>query len=85
MRADKTGVVFYLEASAEEIFKRIKDDKTRPLLKVDNPEIKLQSLLSERQNLYKKADCVVNTDNMPIEKVAKQVLEYYQNPVDLKQ
>ncbi|MCK5176538.1 MAG: shikimate kinase, partial [Candidatus Aenigmarchaeota archaeon] len=33
----KTGILFYLEASPEELYNRVKDDSSRPLLKGDNP------------------------------------------------
>jgi shikimate kinase len=47
------GNVLYLRASPEEIYKRVKHDKTRPLLQGGNPLDKLRALYSQRDSLYR--------------------------------
>ena len=49
------GNVVYLRASPEEILKRVRHDKTRPLLQVANPLLKLRELYTQRDPLYR--DC----------------------------
>ncbi len=58
LRADNRAVlrqfgnVLYLRASPEEIYKRVKHDKTRPLLQ-GNPMEKLRELYAQRDPLYR--------------------------------
>ncbi len=47
------GSVMYLRASPDEIYKRIRHDKTRPLLQVDNPLQRLRELYTARDPLYR--------------------------------
>lgn len=51
---NKTHLI-WLQSTAEEIFKRIKHDKNRPLLHTENPLQTLQKLISDRQDLYAQA------------------------------
>lgn len=44
--------VFYLKASPEELFQRLRADKTRPLLQVDDPAQRLRDLFAVRDPLY---------------------------------
>ena len=61
LRADNRAVlrqfgdVLYLRASPEEIYKRVKHDKTRPLLQGGNPLEKLRELYVQRDPLYREA------------------------------
>lgn len=47
------GRVVYLKSSPAELFRRLKNDKTRPLLQVADPLAKLKALYSERDPLYR--------------------------------
>jgi shikimate kinase len=49
------GNVMYLRASPEDIFRRVRHDRTRPLLQVDNPQARLRELYAQRDALYR--DC----------------------------
>jgi len=49
------GLVVYLRASAEEIFRRTRQDRSRPLLQTPNPRERIDELLSEREPLYESA------------------------------
>lgn len=44
--------VFYLKASPEELYQRLRNDKTRPLLQVADPAQRLRELFAERDALY---------------------------------
>ncbi|WP_312587557.1 shikimate kinase [Comamonas terrigena] len=44
--------VFYLKASPEELYQRLRNDKTRPLLQVDDPAQRLRELFEARDALY---------------------------------
>jgi shikimate kinase len=45
--------VVYLRSSAEEVYRRLKHDRNRPLLQVADPLAKLRELYAERDPLYR--------------------------------
>ena len=73
------GVVFYLKASAEVIYERIKHQKHRPLLDADKPFEKIQALILGRQALYQQADFIVDANDksvsVPVEEILKKIRE----------
>ena len=73
-----TGVVFYLNASPESIYRRTKGKADRPLLNVADPLGKIQQLLAQRDPLYRKADFVVDSDEDNIGKVVDDILTILQ-------
>lgn len=68
------GIIFYLKASAEVLYKRIKDCDNRPLLKTDNPLQVLRDLLIKRELNYNKADFVIDTDEKTVDDVVKEII-----------
>ncbi len=70
------GQVFYLQASAETIYERVKHDTTRPLLQGDDPQTKIRMLLTERDSFYREAaDVVINVDGKDFEHVLSEIEE----------
>lgn len=54
--------VVYLRSSPEEIFRRIRHDRVRPLLQVENPLQRLRDLYQQRDPLYREtAHFVIDT------------------------
>jgi shikimate kinase len=51
-RLRERGLVIYLRASADEVFRRTRRDKSRPLLQTDDPRGRIEHLLAEREPLY---------------------------------
>ena len=51
----KNSIMIWLQSPPQNILNRIKDDKTRPLLQVDDPLDVLTNLLSERSTAYAQA------------------------------
>lgn len=51
-RLRERGVVIYLRATVDEILRRIRGDRSRPLLQVADPRARLEQLLAEREPLY---------------------------------
>ena len=47
--------VFYLRATPEEIWRRLRHDQSRPLLQVDDPLARLRELHRVRDPLYREA------------------------------
>lgn len=61
------GQVVYLHASLEHLLKRTEKDRNRPLLKTDDPRVRLQQILELRDPLYREiADLVVETDRCSV-------------------
>ena len=54
-RLHQRGLVFYLRASPDEVFRRLRHDRNRPLLQVDDPMKKLRDLFQARDGLYREA------------------------------
>ena len=54
------GIVVWLDVPVEELYSRLQDDLTRPLLQDSDPLGKLDSLLERRRPLYANADVHVN-------------------------
>lgn len=68
------GQVFYLQASAETIYKRVKHDTTRPLLQCDDPQGKIRTMLAERDGYYRDAaDVVINVDGKSFEQILDEI------------
>ena len=68
------GIVFYLSASPEVIYQRVKEQKHRPLLTGDNPGAKIEELLNDRKAFYEQADYIIETDNKTVEQVVCEIL-----------
>lgn len=51
-RLHQRGLVIYLRASADEVYRRTRRDKSRPLLQNDDPRATIDALLAEREPLY---------------------------------
>lgn len=74
------GVVVYLRASIDELFRRVERDRNRPLLQTDNPRQRLQDLLEQREPLYEEvADLVFDTGNMPISQTTRVLIKALQD------
>lgn len=68
------GQVFYLQASAETIYERVKHDTTRPLLQCDDPQGKIRTMLAERDGYYRDAaDVVINVDGKSFEQILDEI------------
>lgn len=62
LRLSERTTVVYLHASPDELFRRLKRDRSRPLLQVGDPQQALQSLYELRDPLYREiASFVVDT------------------------
>lgn len=66
--------VFYLKASIDTLFERIKTDNSRPLLKCDDPKEKLKELLKKRESNYEKAHYIINAENS-LEEIIQKIKE----------
>ena len=70
-----TGTSIFLKTAIETIWERVKNDKGRPLLHVENPYNTANELLEERKELYNKADIIVETDRVSPQKISEKIIE----------
>ena len=71
-----TGSLIYLESSPETLWQRVKDKKTRPLLAGENPQNRLNEILTERKSKYESvSNHRIVTDGLSPETVAKKIIE----------
>ena len=69
------GRIVYLKANLGTLWNRVKNSKTRPLLNVDNSYEKAGNLFNERKEIYKRADYIVETDNLSVKCVVNCIVE----------
>ena len=66
--------VFYLRASADDIWRRVRHDHRRPLLQVDDPLERLRALYQERDPLYREvAHYVIETRRSTVQGLVNRV------------
>lgn len=71
----KNHLVILLQASIEEIYKRVKQNQERPLLHVKDVRGKIADTLDQRKALYAHlANITINTDNKEIKQVAEEIV-----------
>lgn len=58
-RLKDRGLVLYLRASGDEIFRRTRNDRARPLLQTADPRSRIAELLAQREPLYEEASDLV--------------------------
>ncbi|NOY62979.1 MAG: shikimate kinase AroK [Gammaproteobacteria bacterium] len=69
------GKVVYLRASIDHLLKRTASDRNRPLLQTENPRLKLEQLMAERDPLYREvADLTVDTDRHSVHRTAEYII-----------
>ncbi|MBQ8634960.1 shikimate kinase [bacterium] len=65
----------YLKTSPDNIFKRIKNDTSRPLLLAENPKQEIEKILDSREMYYNKAHIIIETDDKSQQKILEEILE----------
>lgn len=71
----KTGILFYLKASAEFLFKNIQKSKDRPLMNTENPFVKIRELLETRKPYYEEAQYIIDADYKTIDEITEAILK----------
>jgi len=69
------GIVFYLQATPEVIYQRIKHETHRPLLKTSDPLGCIKELYQQRLPLYSQADYTIDANAASIEGPITEILE----------
>ena len=63
-----------MKSDLDVLYYRISEDSTRPLLNNDNPRLVLENLLKKREENFKKAHEIVDTDEMSAEEIVSFIL-----------
>lgn len=71
------ALIICLWASPESIWRRVRSQSHRPLLKSADPQETIRRLLQQRQPYYRQADILLNTDLRSAKAVAQQILHHY--------
>lgn len=69
------GYVFYLEASTDTIYERIKNQKHRPLLNTPDPKRSIEEILSKRKKLYENSGEKITVNNKNVKEIAEDIYE----------
>lgn len=67
----------YLKADFENIFNRIKQDTSRPLLLTDDPYSTAKDIFKSRQSIYESFKIHVCTDNKTPHQVVEEIINLY--------
>ena len=75
---NKSGTVIYLDVTAEEVFRRLKETDDRPILKpilkLENPLEKIGELLKERNPFYARADITISSNGRSPRDIASEIV-----------
>ena len=79
----QSGQVFYLYASPQEVFRRLRHDRNRPLLQVADPLKRLQDLFNLRDPLYRAAaHHVIESPRPSVGAMVQGVLQHLERSPD---
>ena len=83
----QNGIVFYLQASINLLYERIKNESTRPLLlNTDNVKDKLAKMLNAREDNFKLAHYTIYQDKFETDELIEYIKEQYitlNNSIDI--
>ncbi len=68
------GKRVYLKVPQDELLKRLKNDRKRPLLKEKDPETVLKEIFEERGLLYEQAECIIETGQLTPKQIASEII-----------
>ncbi|MGB1799267.1 MAG: shikimate kinase AroK [Gammaproteobacteria bacterium] len=71
------GIIIYLKSTAEKLYKRVANDKRRPLLQTDDRLNKIKSILKEREPIYLSlANEVIETQEQSIKQITQKIVDF---------
>jgi len=75
------GTVIYLRAQPADLFRRLRNDRNRPLLMTGDPLKRLEELYVQRDPLYRElADIEVETGRQKVQLLANRLIELLAEP-----
>jgi shikimate kinase len=70
----RRGIAVWLKADVDLLMKRVRRRDNRPLLKADNPEEVMQTLIEQRYPVYGLADIIVESRDVPHSSIVSDVI-----------
>ncbi len=67
-------LMIYLSADAHNLYLRVKNDNSRPLLQSGNAEEKISNLLMQRKPLYEQAHFTIDTTNKSTDIIVNEIV-----------
>ena len=80
--AKKTSISFWLDVNADELIKRLKRTKKRPLLYKKNISDTIKKLYFERKKIYNEADYRIKCSHLNTNEITSKILKLYENSGD---
>lgn len=74
----KLGKIYYLNASVDVIYDRIKEDNTRPLLQKEDPKSALANLYEARNKIYANAANYEIDGSLSVEQIVCEIKSIYE-------
>lgn len=70
------GTVIYLRVKPETVYRRLRNDTTRPLLQCDNPLERIEELMENRKEAYENcADIIIDVDDLSFQEIVSIIME----------
>lgn len=70
----KNSLLIYLKTDENILFERLKNDKSRPLLKGTNLKKQINSILEDREKLYSESNIIIENNVNDIEAVVEEII-----------
>ena len=71
----KNGIVIYLKADIEELFKRVKNETQRPLLQEKDPLEVIKKLIKKREKFYFRANITIITNSKSPNEITEEIIK----------
>ena len=68
------GTRVYLKVGLEELIRRLKKDKKRPLLQESSPIERITEMLEQRKSIYEEAECIVDTTDLSPQQMVSEII-----------
>ena len=76
--AKKLSVSFWLDVPVEELIKRLKKNRKRPLLSQKNISETVKKIYYDRKKIYNEADYRIKCDTLKSEEIANKIISLYE-------
>ena len=71
---DSLGTRVYLKVELQELMRRLKKDKKRPLLQKSKPEEHILEMLQQRKSIYEEAECIIDTTDLSPHQMVTEII-----------
>ena len=69
------GTRVYLKVELQELMRRLKKDKKRPLLQKSKPEEHILEILQQRRSIYEEAECIIDTTDLSPHQMVTEIIQ----------